>query len=273
MNDSIIEKLKRKDTLSKVWFQSRYGLGLESGKKRKWPYLAVDKTKPVEITELFKESQIRFNQEDNVDEVIELGSKLDRVWYPLIYQGLASKNFDIICQNTLENISLTALAIHKVKEIPQELKLLHLLYIGAFSNIETLLADMFRVLITKNEKTKLKVFTMGSYRLNTYKPDTFLEMVEDVDKHIDKLIEETIWHRLFKVKEMYKIVSNIDLTDALKPLTKLVQNRHNIVHKNGYTQDGNVVDITFEDLEALLSYCTKLTIFLIDEVGQYLEVN
>ena len=90
-------------------------------------------------------------------------------------------------------------------------------------------------------------------------------MMDKIDLHIRKSLREIIYHNLDRVKPIYKSVLNIDLGD-IGILMKDVTVRHDIVHRNGKDKDGNMREITKEDV---LNLAQRVSDFIGNIEGQF----
>lgn len=125
--------------------------------------------------------------------------------------------------------------------------------------------------------------------METYLSDAFINTVIPDAKHIRKLIETTqefqqqkvllseifkesenlesrvktyltglLWHKLEKVKHLYKNTLGVNFSGELKDLFRAVKQRHDLVHRNGKTTDGTEICISREDVVNLLNVVKTL---------------
>lgn len=73
--------------------------------------------------------------------------------------------------------------------------------------------------------------------------------------HLDKLYEivkkellDVIYHDLPKVKGMYKETLGVNFP-PIGPLMKSIQTRHDIVHRNGKSKNGNLIILNKQDID------------------------
>jgi hypothetical protein len=86
---------------------------------------------------------------------------------------------------------------------------------------------------------------------------------------VAKYLQELIFHRLDKVKPMYKSVLDVDLGD-IPWLFKAVQLRHDCVHRNGVNQDGKLTGIGKQDVVDLITQCATLIARVDNEIAKKL---
>lgn len=109
------------------------------------------------------------------------------------------------------------------------------------SAMETFLGDVLISKVQKNEKYLLKV----AKKLKEFKDEKiliseFLENPECAKIKIINGLRGLLFHNLPKVKNVYKLVFGIDIKNDLKPLMQIVSRRHDIVHRNGKNNDGEI---------------------------------
>ena len=148
-------------------------------------------------------------------------------------------------------------------------------FISLFANLEYFLYNTFiwetcqcydsykRVLQTlakyinksKNKKIKRKAKILkGKHCILQEK--TFIEQV----KHI-------VYHNASKVKEIYKKAFNIDVD--LNKFSKELDIRHDIVHRAGYTNDNELVQMTKEQVISLKEKIEGLVEFITLEIAKF----
>lgn len=74
---------------------------------------------------------------------------------------------------------------------------------------------------------------------------------------IGTYLKDLIFHRLDKVKPMFKAVFDIDFGD-IKWLFQAVRVRHDCVHRAGYDKDGEPIELNSQDLINLMHACLDL---------------
>lgn len=81
---------------------------------------------------------------------------------------------------------------------------------------------------------------------------------EQLEKDVKAYLRELIFHKIEKIKPMYKSVFDIDFGNNLTWLFEAVKLRHDCVHRAGYDKDGNEVDLDKEKIENLIIECKNL---------------
>lgn len=117
------------------------------------------------------------------------------------------------------------------------------IFISAITCLETYLSDAFiNTVLSKQEH--LRSFFV-SFKDFENKKIGLNELFENFDKAEEKAKEamlNVIYHNIPKVSNMYKSTFNIDFPD-FSGIQKYIDNRHDLVHRNGKTKDGKELSI------------------------------
>lgn len=109
------------------------------------------------------------------------------------------------------------------------------------SAMETFLGDVLISMVKKNEKYLLN----ASKNLKDFKDEKItiseiLECPECAKLKIINGLRGLLYHNLPKVKMVYKLILEIDIKGDLQPLMQIVSRRHDIIHRNGKNNNGEM---------------------------------
>jgi hypothetical protein len=115
--------------------------------------------------------------------------------------------------------------------------------------IDTVLSseNMLRKLVESDPEFAKRKFTMKEIFIKKDK------LKDDVTIYL----KEIIFHKISKIKPMYKDVLDIDFGDV-KWLFDAVTLRHHCVHRAGYDKEGNEVSLDKNKISDLIKNCTNL---------------
>ncbi|MGO9572444.1 MAG: HEPN domain-containing protein [Desulfomonilaceae bacterium] len=168
--------------------------------------------------------------------------------------------YSVIASNTdfhrtfglnLDNIgSLLELQVADHLEQP----LMKVLYANTITALETFLSDAFintvmddshliRRLVENNPDFEARKFTLN---------EVFLKY-DSIADEVKTYLLDIIWHNLAKVKEMYKATLGIDFPADSREIFKSILIRHDIVHRNGRTKEGNELVLSKDTIRSLLA--------------------
>ena len=125
------------------------------------------------------------------------------------------------------------------------------LYANLIAIMEAYLCESIKAEVMKSDENKRSF-------IEHYKPfkdekislSEIMTKFEQIDTLIINALNGLIYHNLGKIKPIYRDVLNVDLGD-ISSIMKVVKIRHDIVHRNGKTIDGNEHIIDKNDVQEL----------------------
>lgn len=144
------------------------------------------------------------------------------------------------------------------------------LYANIISSMEAYLSDKIisRVLSSIDSKRKFVENYKGYKELKLSLSDIYNKM-DNIDSYIIKTLRDIIYHNLPVVKNIYKAALGIEIGD-ISDLTKCVNIRHDIVHRNGKNKDGELCNISKEDVTELAK---KVSVFIENIECEFSKLN
>jgi hypothetical protein len=135
----------------------------------------------------------------------------------------------------------------------QEYSLYKMLYVNIISIMEAYLSDTFvsQIMIDKNKIRKL-VETTKEFSEQQFKLTEIFNVMENIENIVKDYLAKMVWHNIPKVQALYNNVYGIDMRKHTAILSKAVTIRHDVVHRNGKTKDGDLVIIKKDDIEELI---------------------
>jgi hypothetical protein len=144
----------------------------------------------------------------------------------------------------------------------------------AVTAMETYLCDTLIHKISTDDSTFINALKTVD-QINITKNITEIDIAEksisiqinkNVVDEVKQILKMFLYHNFKKVKNLYKKILDIDL-----PINKKIKNfmilRHNIVHRNGKTIEGNPIEITSEIVELLVSEIRSLAVFIDEQLN------
>lgn len=169
--------------------------------------------------------------------------------------------------------------IHETKQLipvvvpkPLQSNYYKLIYIGIIGCLESFLTELLACLVLGNSVFFHSFVNRYNYKLS-------LSEVEKYSKSMLFSVFDIIYkinaHDLKKVKEVFTLVFSIDFP-SIAELGAMIKTRHDLVHRNGYKIENNILvqeDITTSDILSLIDACdifvNELTIKLIDSIKKW----
>jgi hypothetical protein len=203
------------------------------------------------------------------DEVIdELAGKLDGEcpeWAPTerpgdydegLFEAISS---NAVARRTLDDALKTIQNLLGIN-VPSELATAYnrLLFANAIAALETYLSDTFINRVLADQELLQKYVDSDPVfkeRKVAYK-DVLREASRLEQKARAELLD-LVWHNIGRVKPLYAQVLDVDLGDV-SAIGAAIQTRHDIVHRNGRTKNGDPIEISAAQISALLIEITEL---------------
>lgn len=198
-----------------------------------------------------------YELEDNYDE--------DNYDYEEQFEAIINnKHYYDSFQNEIENLKkLNQLELENL-ELLQVLK--RQLYISAIGTLETFLSETFINQTDENpEYFKKFVETFPDFSKQKIQLNDIFNQFEKIKRTARKEMLKVIYHNLDIVQNMYVATFNITFPDIAE-LSKIVATRHDLVHRNGKTKDGEEVvineTIINELIEKIVKFVEEISISL-----------
>lgn len=132
------------------------------------------------------------------------------------------------------------------------------LYAGTITSMEAFLSStLMKEVLSSNETKRKFVENYLPYRDELIPYSSLFAKMEEVESKIRQTLRDLMYHNLGKIKPIYKAVLDIDLGD-IRDIMKAVQIRHDIVHRSGKDTEGNLHNITKDDVIQLVEDVSSL---------------
>lgn len=117
------------------------------------------------------------------------------------------------------------------------------IYISVISTLETYLSSSF-INRTFDSEDNLKRFvsTHPEFKNRKFEFSQIFEQFDEIENIVQKVMLDTIYHNLPIVRNMYRDTFNISFPD-FSEIYKAVLKRHDLVHRNGFTKEGKIVEV------------------------------
>lgn len=143
---------------------------------------------------------------------------------------------------------------------PLNLVLMRMCYSGIITVMEAYLSDIFITSVTRPQVRRR--FVENHDKFKSGKKESLSEVfkqLDDLDKTIEKELFQLSFHHIPTVTELYSNCLHIEFPEVMKnEIGKAVMLRHDIVHRNGRSKQGEPHTIKSEDVKALEKLVTNL---------------
>jgi hypothetical protein len=131
---------------------------------------------------------------------------------------------------------------------------LRLLYANVITALESYLSDRIKSSIKEDPALlrKLVETTPEFQRMKIPVSDIF-KVSEEIEQKVKTHLSELVWHRLDKVSPMFRDVLGVEFPTDLKELYGAIVIRHDLVHRNGKTKEGEEHVLSQKIIEDLIT--------------------
>lgn len=146
-------------------------------------------------------------------------------------------------------------------------RLLHqMVHSSLIAGLEAYLADIVSYWLGKEDSALRRfISTNKDFQERSLSVAELFERLDNLGDEVKKYLAVFVWHRLDKVKPMLISGLQISVPD-IGPLVKEIQIRHDIVHRAGRNLDGELVDLSVEDLHRVKDTIQQFTYAIEDQL-------
>jgi hypothetical protein len=169
-----------------------------------------------------------------------------------------TENKEFIKKYTDEIANLEVLTNLKMPDEVLKAVLNRQMFIGIIGTMETFLADVFINLTFDNDKYfRNFIETHPEFGKRKFELKEIFEQSDKLKETAKKVMLDTIYHNLPIVREIYRDTFEIDFP-KIKDAYEYVLKRHDLVHRNGKTKEGEIVVTDENAIEELIKTINEL---------------
>lgn len=146
------------------------------------------------------------------------------------------------------------LLLSKIETESPKLKsiLLRQIFIGIIGSLETFLSEVFIVLTLNNQKyLKDFVINFPDFQKTKFSLSDIFVQHDKISETAKKAMLDIIYHNLPVVKKMYELTFKINFP-SIGGINKFIVKRHDLVHRNGKTKEGEKLEINIIEIESMV---------------------
>lgn len=211
---------------------------------------------------LRSEFQTEINQESVFYSLVYPKDRNNLIEIPLEFDIIES----IVGNNSYLNYTT---AIHEIQEllkkneINSESTLLKIMYSSIISIFETYLFDLFINIVNSNPKILRRV--VENYKIfkreKIDKSNIFIEL-DEVKNAVIRELQKINYHNISVVVPLYKKSLSIDFSQQVSGLSKMIEVRHDIVHRNGEDFNGKKHNIKIQQINLLIEKTNEIVNYI-----------
>ncbi|MEA3523299.1 MAG: hypothetical protein U9R50_10005 [Campylobacterota bacterium] len=116
---------------------------------------------------------------------------------------------------------------------------------------------MFEDLLRQDKKLLEKLTESGKYKNNKMTLNKAYKV--DMDEYLLAMVKNIVFHNLSNVEPLFKDVLHVNIKyNTDEKILKSIDKRHDIVHRNGKTKTGEMIEVSYSELENTISTFDKL---------------
>jgi len=128
----------------------------------------------------------------------------------------------------------------------------NLLYSNAIAIFEAYLSDtLISTTLSKESYLRKFVETFKDYQTVSFCLNDLFEKKDNITDIVKRSLQDIIYHNIAKVSGIYQDTLNITFPQC-KEIYKAVVFRHDIVHRNGKTKDGDIVQMNENSVQEIV---------------------
>lgn len=169
--------------------------------------------------------------------------------------------------------SVKALLYIEVSEKAEEC-LCRLLFANVITALETYLSDAFINTVIPSDSLRRKfVENLPEFEKEKISLSEVYKALESVEVKVNTFLSNLVWHNLGRVRPLYENVLNINFPRDFSGIAVAISVRHDLVHRNGKTRDGEDIVIARESVERLIADVETFVGHLDDQLGAVRQVK
>lgn len=140
------------------------------------------------------------------------------------------------------------------------------IFISIIGTLETYLSSAFiNRTFGSEENLKRFIYSHPEFKNQKFEIREIFDKYDEIENIAQKVMLDTIYHNLPIVRNMYRDTFNINFPN-FSEIYQAVLVRHDLVHRNGFTKEGDQVIIDKEDINQLISNVKSFVRKLVTEL-------
>lgn len=207
-----------------------------------------------------------------IEQLVEELDSISAEWSPhpnRIQPDIDDYLFEVSAESShhYEAFESNILNIKRLMEIKVEAAdyqpFLRMLYTGVITALETYLSDRFISSLNSDPRLQRKfIETTPEFKSKPIRLSDVFQAHEQIGKTVKDYFASFTWHRLEKVKPMYRDTLSVEFPPELGELFKAIKVRHDLVHRSGKTQDGKEHVLNEREITKLIEHADKFIAFI-----------
>jgi hypothetical protein len=179
---------------------------------------------------------------------------------------LSNSEFKLTFDKAIEKIG--SLNEIDVTDAEQNTLLKNLLFVNIVSAMETYMSDAFINVIDKKDEKYLRQFVgfHKKYNEEKIKLSEIFSSYDNLKARAINDLKEISFHSIENTRPLYERALQVQFPRDLSRLAKIIEQRHDIVHRNGKTKENIPVAMTFEEIQYTIAEIDTFVNFIDNQI-------
>lgn len=141
----------------------------------------------------------------------------------------------------------------------QEQTMLKMVFTNTITVLEAYLSEYF-IGRVESEPHSLRKFVESNkdFKQKKISLSEIFNEKDNIENYTKEYLVDLLWHNIPKIKVLFQNTLGVDFPDNSENLIKATHLRHDLVHRAGKTKEGQVINLTQEDVTSLIDEVVKL---------------
>jgi len=138
-----------------------------------------------------------------------------------------------------------------------------MIYANIVTIMEAYLSDTFIKTVLSDVSLQRKFIESNpNYHKEKIEISNVYNWLENVIKNINDELIDITYHNIWKIQKLYKSVLGIDFPEDLTDIQQIILFRHDLIHRDGKTKDGDILNVTLQDIKNAVEIINEFVSFL-----------
>jgi len=171
---------------------------------------------------------------------------------------------------SIENITKENLKNDNLYIAPQSRHLItKMAYAYTITLLESFLGDTIKTLVTDDTKLLMNLIEKSDeFSKEKYTLAYFSKFECSIERIALNKLSNVLYHKLNEVIKLFENTLNKKININLTEINKIINTRHDIIHRNGVSQSGDILYITIEQLENAINVVKEFSTQIQRNVNQ-----
>ncbi|BCV46187.1 hypothetical protein TUM17379_32050 [Shewanella algae] len=161
---------------------------------------------------------------------------------------LRENGSSIIHKNFIEEINGLKSVLKSANVSNKPYMIYRMTYAHSVTLLEAFLGDTIKALVSESNDNFMRSMGIDELKKARYSLEFLALNNVDAKSLAIKELSKILYHNIPKVKKMFEVILNQDIPIDISKVVQITKTRHDIVHRNGMTHDGEAIILTDHDI-------------------------